>query len=118
MAANSRVFEALHEIAVALGGVLEPGKLASLVVERARDLLEAGAVGLYVFDDATQTLRPLHSSDAREGVPEPTVAPGEGAAGMAFQLGNQCSSTTILAGRTRAAGRPPKASPRPWPCRC
>jgi signal transduction histidine kinase len=87
MAANSRVFEALHEIAVALGGVLEPGKLASLVVERARDLLEAGAVGLYVFDDATQTLRPLHSSDAREGVPEPTVAPGEGAAGMAFRLG-------------------------------
>src|SRR5689334_4756369 len=84
---DSRVFLALHEIAVALGGVLEPGQLARLVVDRARDLLDAGAVGLYILDEQAQVLRPLHSSDAREGVPEPTVKPGEGAAGMAFQLG-------------------------------
>jgi signal transduction histidine kinase len=87
MAADSRVFQALHEIAVALGGVLEPAELAGLVVARAHSLLEAGAVGLYVFDELTQTLKPLHSSDAREGVPEPTIIPGEGAAGLAFQNG-------------------------------
>ena len=85
--ARARVFQALHEIAVALGGVLEPEQLASLVVERARDLLAAGAVGLYVFDEPTQLLRPLLSSDAREGVPEPTIPPGVGAAGMAFMTG-------------------------------
>src|SRR4051794_12765037 len=85
--ARARVFQALHEIAVALGGVLEPEQLASLVVDRARDLLEAGAVGLYVFDEPTQLLRPILSSDAREGVPEPTIPPGIGAAGMAFLTG-------------------------------
>ncbi len=86
-AARSRVFRALHEIAVAMGGVLEPLELARLVVAHARDLLDAGAVGLYVFDEASQMLRPVHSSDAREGVPEPTIAPGSGAAGMAFLHG-------------------------------
>jgi signal transduction histidine kinase len=84
---RARVFLALHDIAVALGGVLEPGELARLVVDHARDLLDAGAVGLYVFDTQSQMLRPLHSSDAREGVPEPTITPGSGAAGMAFMLG-------------------------------
>jgi signal transduction histidine kinase len=85
--ARARVFQALHEIAVALGGVLEPEAVASLVVERTRDLLDAGAVGLYVFDGPTQLLRPILSSDAREGVPEPTIPPGIGAAGMAFLNG-------------------------------
>jgi len=85
--ARTRVFRALHEIAVALGGVLDPQELARLVVEHARDLLAAGAVGLYTFDEATEMLRPVHSSDAREGVPEPIIPPGSGAAGMAFLLG-------------------------------
>src|SRR5262245_5499048 len=85
--ARARVFRALHEIAVALGGVLEPMELARMVVERARDLLDAGAVGLYVFDDPSQLLRPLHSSDARDAPPEPTIPPGIGAAGMAFLTG-------------------------------
>ena len=85
--ARARVFQALHEIAVALGGVLEPGELANLVVDRARDLLSAGAVGLYLYDEASQSLRPIHSSDAREGAPEPSIAPGTGAAGMAFLRG-------------------------------
>jgi signal transduction histidine kinase len=84
---RGRVFRALHEIAVAVGGVLEPGELARLVVDLARDLLEAGAVGLYLFDPTSQMLRPIHSSDAREGVPEPTIPPGSGAAGRAFLLG-------------------------------
>ncbi len=84
---RGRVFWALHEIAVALGGVLEPRELAGLVVERARELLGAGAVGLYVFDEQARLLRPLHSSDAREGIPEPTIEPGTGAAGMAFLRG-------------------------------
>src|SRR5688500_7588422 len=85
--AHARVFPALHEIAVALGGVLEPVELARLVVERARELLDAGAVGLYIFEEESQVLRPLHSSDAREATPEPSIAPGMGAAGQAFLHG-------------------------------
>jgi signal transduction histidine kinase len=86
-ASRERVFRALHDIAVALGGVLEPVALARLVVHHARDLLEAGAVGLYLFDEPSQELRPLHSSDAREGYPEPNIEPGVGAAGQAFLTG-------------------------------
>jgi signal transduction histidine kinase len=85
--AHARIFPALHEIAVALGGVVEPVALARLVVQHARELLEAGAVGLYVFDEASRLLRPLHSSDARDGVPEPEIEPGQGAAGQAFLRG-------------------------------
>src|SRR6266508_4171131 len=84
---QARVFRALHEIAVALAGVLEPAQLADLVVTHARDLLDAGAVGLYVYDEPSALLRPIHSSDAREGVPEPSIPPGIGAAGMAFLTG-------------------------------
>jgi signal transduction histidine kinase len=84
--AQSRVFPALHEIAVALGGVLEPVELARMVVNHARQLLDAGAVGLYVFDADAQLLKPLHSSDARDE-PEPEIPPGIGAAGQAFLRG-------------------------------
>ena len=68
-----RVFTALHDIAVVIGGVLEPVELARLVVNRARELLEAGAVGVYGLDEATQLLEPIYSSDAREALPEPAI---------------------------------------------
>jgi signal transduction histidine kinase len=85
---DTRVFRALHEIAVAVGGVLEPVELARLVVDRARELLGVDAVGVYVFDEATQLLQPIYSSDAREDWhPEPTIAPGIGAAGQALLHG-------------------------------
>jgi signal transduction histidine kinase len=85
--ARVRVLAALHEIAVAIAGVLEPRQLAQLVVERATDLLHAGGVGLYLFDAPTGALRPLHSSDSAEHPPEPLVDQGVGAAGLAFQRG-------------------------------
>ncbi|MBV9547651.1 MAG: hypothetical protein JOY61_25035, partial [Chloroflexi bacterium] len=47
-----RIFRALHELAVAVGGVLDPVELARLVVESARELLDAGAVALYTYDQA------------------------------------------------------------------
>jgi signal transduction histidine kinase len=84
---DSRVFRALHDIAVAIGGVLEPVELAKLVVRRARELLDVPAAGVYAFDDAAQRLQPIHSSDARESSPEPTIPVGEGAAGQALLRG-------------------------------
>jgi hypothetical protein len=44
------LFRALHEIAVAVGGVLDPVELACIVVERAYALLDADAAGVYVWD--------------------------------------------------------------------
>lgn len=83
---RDQVFHALHEIAVAIGGVLEPVELARLVVDRARELLHAGAVGVYVLNESQQLLEPIYSSDAREGAPEPTIPIGVGAAGQALLL--------------------------------
>jgi PAS domain S-box-containing protein len=74
------VFEALHHIGVAIGGVLEPFGLARLVSEHARGLLSANAVGLWLFDEQSGSLRALH----HEQVPVPDIRPGMGLAGRAF----------------------------------
>src|SRR6266852_4995105 len=74
------VFRALHEIGVAIGGILDPPELAHLVADHARELLHAGGAGLYVSDDSSQHLKPLHSSDADATAPEPSIPLGEGAA--------------------------------------
>jgi hypothetical protein len=59
-----RVFRALHDIAVAVGGVLEPVELARVVVERARELLDA--LGLYVYDHAEWAMAvPLLATERR-----------------------------------------------------
>ncbi len=84
---REQVFHALHDIAVAIGGVLEPVELARLVVDRARELLNAGAVGVYVYEESARLLEPVYSSDARESSPEPTIPIGAGAAGQALLLG-------------------------------
>ena len=84
---RERVFRALHDIAVAVGGVLEPVELARLVADRACELFDVGAVGVYVLADVTRILTPLYSSDAREDRPEPSIAWGSGAAGQAVLLG-------------------------------
>jgi signal transduction histidine kinase len=72
---------------VAVGGVHEPAALARIVVDHARELLEASAVGLYGFDDSGQLLQPIYSSDARELEPEPLIPIGHGAAGQAVLMG-------------------------------
>lgn len=82
-----QVFRALHDIAVAIGGVLEPVELARLVVDHTRELLDAGAAGVYSLDESTQRLEPIYSSDARAGIPEPAIAVGVGAAGQALLRG-------------------------------
>src|SRR5436305_10961442 len=81
------VIRTLHDIATAIGGVLEPVELARLVVDRARVLLKAGAVGVYVCDETAQHLQPVYSSDARDAYPEPSIPIGVGAAGQALLLG-------------------------------
>ncbi|HEV7662510.1 MAG TPA: GAF domain-containing protein, partial [Chloroflexota bacterium] len=84
---NSRIFRALHDIAVKVGGVLEPVELARLIADRARDLLDVNAVAVYLLDDAGDLLRPIFSSDARDDDPEQPLPIGVGAAGQALLLG-------------------------------
>jgi diguanylate cyclase (GGDEF)-like protein/PAS domain S-box-containing protein len=79
-----RAFQALHEVAVAAAGLRDPNALAALVVDRARDLLEADAAALYWFFPESETLRTLAHNDPREAEPEPPFDPGAGAAGRAY----------------------------------
>jgi len=84
MQTPTRAFQALHEVAVAAAGLRDPNALAALVVDRARDLLEADAAALYWFFPEKGTLRTLAHNDPREEGPEPPFNPGEGAAGRAY----------------------------------
>jgi hypothetical protein len=59
------VFSALHEVAVASSGLLEPSRLAKLVSDQARRLLRADAAMLVWADVETGVLRPLGDSGPR-----------------------------------------------------
>src|SRR5690242_539965 len=81
---SAGTFQALHEIAVALSGVLDPAELARMTAERASKMLAADAVALYLWDEETSLLRPLYSNDARGVVPDRPLPPGQGIIGQAF----------------------------------
>src|SRR5207248_3215371 len=81
---RARVFRALHEVALAVGGVLDPIALARIVVQQARDLMSDDAAGLYWWDAESESLRLI----ARTNADVPTdrqSRPGQGAAGQAFE---------------------------------
>ena len=61
---ESETFRALLEIAGAIGGVLDPGRVAQLVVDHAATLLSADAAHLWLWDPDAQVLRALARSDA------------------------------------------------------
>src|ERR1700716_3609792 len=79
------VFEALHQIGVAIGGVLEPVGLARLVSEHARALLSAYAVGLWLFDPHKHSLHALHLENGGVQATMEDLRPGEGLVGQAFE---------------------------------
>ncbi|HSS60933.1 MAG TPA: response regulator [Candidatus Limnocylindrales bacterium] len=81
--ARERELEALHEVAVASSGVLDPVSLGVLVVTRARDLLGGDDATLLLWDDTAQGLRVL--ADTHVPPFSRTIASGEGTAGMAFE---------------------------------
>lgn len=75
--------EALHEIAVASSGVLDPDALGRMVMERTRTLLEGDEATLLWWDPAANGLRILGATYVR---PFPRIVKvGEGAAGIAFR---------------------------------
>jgi PAS domain S-box-containing protein len=79
------IFEALHQIGVAIGGVLDPTGLARLVDQHARTLVSADSVGLWLFDEQTDMLESLHFDGPRVLSGVARLRPGEGVIGLAFQ---------------------------------
>jgi diguanylate cyclase (GGDEF)-like protein/PAS domain S-box-containing protein len=88
-AAHLGLFRALHEIGVAVGGVLDPAELARIVVERAMALLGADAAAVFLCEPENESLQRLHSSDAARtpAIDWPTHPDQQGAAGQAVSLG-------------------------------
>ncbi len=86
-AAQVRELRAMHGLAVAAGGVLEPRRLAAMVVGEARALLGADRGLLRVYEPATGRLEPLADTrrHGRGGASAPGLRLGEGLAGAVFE---------------------------------
>jgi len=80
---RARTFSLLHEIAVAAGGVLEPGKLCALLAEKTRELVGVDRATVTLYDPDSELLTVVADTDSVEDAPPP-VRPGMGTAGVAF----------------------------------
>ncbi|HLH21158.1 MAG TPA: PAS domain-containing protein [Chloroflexota bacterium] len=85
--ARTRTFRVLHEIAVAVGGVLDPVALAQLAVDRTRDLLGVDSVSLWWWDAEAAVLRRLAGHVPYPQHAPSALGPGQGVPGIAFARG-------------------------------
>jgi len=76
---------ALHELAVAASGVLEPTALAKFAVDLACDLLGADGAALYWWTASTGRLHALADNRSYQEPVARSLGPGKGVAGLAFQ---------------------------------
>jgi diguanylate cyclase (GGDEF)-like protein/PAS domain S-box-containing protein len=83
--AKARAFHALHEVAVAAGGVLHPKAVSMLVVHRARQMLGADGAALCWWNPVTGVLDMIAYQDIRRDPVKVEYGSGEGAIGMAHQ---------------------------------
>jgi diguanylate cyclase (GGDEF)-like protein len=81
---REQALRALHAIAVATGGVLDPAALGRLVVDSSCTMLGFDTAGLY-WAEADRELRPVAEND--NSSPSITIRPGFGAAGKAYLNG-------------------------------
>ena len=79
---QARLFQTLHELAVAAGGILDPRELARTAAECCRDLLQVDGTVVFHYDRLSGNLEPIHETP-RE-IMDRVVRPGEGAIGLAF----------------------------------
>jgi diguanylate cyclase (GGDEF)-like protein/PAS domain S-box-containing protein len=80
-----RALAALHELAVAASGVLEPTALAKHAVDLACDLLGVDGAALYWWVSSTGLLHSLADNRGYQAGASRTLEPGKGVAGLAFQ---------------------------------
>ena len=84
-AAQARIFRALHEVALASSGVLDPVELARLTIDQARDLLGGQSASLYWWNATEKVLGRMVTNSTGPGREVLAVGkPGLGAAGRAF----------------------------------
>jgi signal transduction histidine kinase/CheY-like chemotaxis protein len=81
---RARAFQALHEVAVAVGGLLDTGALVELATERARALLGIDGAAVYWWDADAERLFGLTQEGPRVAPPEQGIALGEGLIGQTF----------------------------------
>ena len=86
-AAQARIFKALHEVALAASGVLDPAELASLTIDHARSLLEGDTATLYWWEESEGRLVRIASNNARVNDLHSGLPSGVGVAGEAFSTG-------------------------------
>jgi signal transduction histidine kinase/CheY-like chemotaxis protein len=82
--ARAHAFQALHEMAVAVGGLLDSAALVKLATERARDLLAIDGAAVYWWDADAERLYGLTQEGPRVAPPEQGIALGEGIIGQTF----------------------------------
>lgn len=76
---------ALHELAVAASGQLEPSALAKMAVDLACDLLGVDSAALYWWVSSDNLLHSLADNRAYQEGAARTLEPGKGVAGLAFK---------------------------------
>jgi GAF domain-containing protein len=83
LAMQTRALRALHEIAVAIAGVLDQAELARLVTYHARELLEADGAVLHGWDEDAGGFQKLSCTTTDAGLSGDLVRMGQGIAGQA-----------------------------------
>jgi diguanylate cyclase (GGDEF)-like protein len=76
---------ALEAVLAAASALLDPEKLARLVVDHIKQLLHVDGAALYWWDAHEEVLTALADNDPRMSVPIPVINPGQGITGGAFE---------------------------------
>ncbi|MDB5070470.1 MAG: hypothetical protein JWM87_1581 [Candidatus Eremiobacteraeota bacterium] len=76
---------ALEAVLAAASALLDPEKLARLVVDHIKQLLHVDGAALYWWDMHEEVLTALADNDPRMSVPIPVINPGQGITGGAFE---------------------------------
>lgn len=86
--AHAGALGALHDVAVAAGGTVEPGRLADIVVDRARLVAGGDAAVLRWLDVPSQSFQLLAASGTQPGLAGGIPLESETAIGDAFKSGH------------------------------
>jgi diguanylate cyclase (GGDEF)-like protein len=83
---------ALEAVLAAASALLDPEKLAGLVVDHIKQLLDVDGAALYWWDPHEEVLTALADNDPRMSVPIPVINPGQGIVGNAFERDADCTT--------------------------
>ncbi|MHB8632223.1 MAG: putative bifunctional diguanylate cyclase/phosphodiesterase, partial [Candidatus Limnocylindria bacterium] len=82
---DGAIIAAIHEVAALAAHAHDPAELASLAVERARELLGVDCTAVFWWDQMDGLLHAIAENRHPDVPPVPHTKPGNGVAGVAFQ---------------------------------